>query len=121
MKALLAAALALLAVPGVARAADATLAVRDVPLHGGRSLAAAQSPGRFDLVGLHWRGSGGVSFRTRGPAGRWSPWRPAAPEAEDGPDPGTAEAKRTQAWKLGSPGGTGGAPRVQYPPRRGVP
>ena len=121
MKALLAAAAALLAVPGLARAADdATLAVRDVPLHGGRSLAAAQSPGRFDLVGLHWRGAGAVSFRTRGAGGRWSPWRPAAPEAEDGPDPGTSEAARAGGWKLGNPWWTGGATRIQYRASRGV-
>jgi hypothetical protein len=120
MKALLVAAVALLAAPGLARAADPTLTVSDVPLRGGRSLAAAQSPGRFDLVGLHWRGPGAVSFRTRGPTGRWSPWRPAAPEAEDGPDPATAEAARARGWKLGNPWWTGGATRIQYRASRGV-
>jgi N-acetylmuramoyl-L-alanine amidase len=120
MKALLAAAVALLAAPGLARGADASLAVREVPLHGARALAAAQSPGRFDLVGLHWRGTGSVSFRTRGLSGRWSPWQSAAPEAEDGPDPGTAEAARARGWKLGNPWWTGGATRIEYRAGGGV-
>ena len=44
---------------------------------------------RFTLAGIHWRGSGSVTFRTRSLAGRWSEWRPAAPEDEDGPDLGS--------------------------------
>ena len=41
---------------------------RTVPLHGTRALAAAP-PARFNLVGVHWRGSGSVLFRTRSVAG----------------------------------------------------
>jgi N-acetylmuramoyl-L-alanine amidase-like protein len=101
-----------LALPGVARAGEASLVVREVPLGGGRALAAAAP--RFDLVGLHWRGSGSVSFSTRSVGGRWSVWRPAAPEAEDAPDFGTREAARTATWRLGSPYWTGPSNRIRY-------
>ncbi|MBA3381959.1 MAG: hypothetical protein H0T97_08870, partial [Actinobacteria bacterium] len=40
------------------------------------------SAGRFTLAGIHWRGPGRVAFRTRSLEGRWSAWRPAAPEDE---------------------------------------
>ena len=53
-------------------------------------------PARFNLVGLHWRGAGTVQFRTRSLAGRWSGWREAAPEAEDGPTPARAERARAR-------------------------
>jgi hypothetical protein len=113
LKLVCAAALVALAFPGVARAGQASLAVRDVPVHGGRALAAAASP-RFDLVGLHWRGSGNVSFSTRSLAGRWSPWRPAAPEAADAPDPLSGEAAREAGWRLGSPYWTGPSDAIRY-------
>ena len=45
--------------------------------------AASRSPAFTGVV------PGGSSFRTRSLAGRWSAWRPAAPEDEDGPDPGS--------------------------------
>src|SRR6478736_1617596 len=59
--------------PGTALASGTTLSAHDVrpgvnrPAH------------RFDLVGLHWKGTGGVSFRTRTVVGRWTGWRDAAP------------------------------------------
>ena len=49
-----------------------TIVSRDLPVGGARTLASTQAPIRFDLVGLHWQGSGGVLFRTRSLAGRWS-------------------------------------------------
>ena len=73
--------------------------------------AVNQPPHRFDLVGLHWRGSGSVSFRTRSLAGRWSSWHDAAPE-DDGPDAGTREPRR-RGWELGSPYWTGPSDRIQ--------
>src|SRR5205085_6461843 len=79
MRPLLAALVALLAAPGAAHAAGDGLVARELPLHGSRTLS-AHAPIRFDLLGLHWRGSGGVVFRTRAADGRWSAWRPAAPE-----------------------------------------
>jgi hypothetical protein len=113
LKRVCAAVLVVLAFPGAARAGDAALVVREVPLHGERSLAAAASP-RFDLVGLHWRGPGSVSFSTRSLAGRWSAWRAAAPEAEDAPDALSAEATREASWRLGSPYWTGPSEGIRY-------
>ena len=110
---LLAAALLVLAFPGVARAAQASLVAREVLLHGERALASS-APQSFDLVGLHWRGSGSVSFSTRSLAGRWSSWHPAAPEAEDAPDPLSTEATQTASWRLGSPYWTGPADGIRY-------
>ena len=81
------------------------MAARDV------SVGVNQPPHRFDLVGLHWRGSGSVSFRTRSLAGRWSSWHAAAPE-DDGPDAGTREPRR-RGWELGSPYWTGPSDRIQ--------
>ena len=66
---------------------------------------------RFDLVGLHWKGSGAVSFRTRSVTGRWSGWRAAAPE-DDAPDARTHEL-RLRGWHLGSPYWTGPSDRIQ--------
>jgi hypothetical protein len=112
MKVLLAATLASLAAPGTASAA-VSLTTREVPLHGQRSLAAS-APSQFDLVGVHWRGPGSVEFRTRSKTGRWSAWRRAAPEAEDLPDPGSAEEQDTRGWRLGNPYWTGPSDRIAY-------
>ena len=57
---------------------------------------------RFTLAGVRWRGPGRVVLRTRAIDGRWSPWRQGAPEAEDAPDPGARERRRT-GWRLGNP------------------
>ena len=101
-----------LAAPALARAEPASIVSRDVPLAGGRSLAA--SAPRFTLVGLHWRGRGAVSFRTRSLAGRWSAWQPAAPEPEDRPDRASSEPSLERAgWRLGSPYWTGPSDALQ--------
>ena len=62
---------------------------------------------RFDLVGLHWRGSGEVLFRTRSLTGRWSHWQRGLAEDDlpDGP---------TRGVRIGSPYWTGGADAVEY-------
>ena len=112
MKRVCAAVLVVLAFPGVARAGGAPLVVREVPLHGERTLAAATPS--FELVGLHWRGPGSVSFSTRSLAGRWSAWHAAAPEAEDEPDVLSAEATRDASWRLGSPYWTGPSNGIRY-------
>ncbi|MEX2102949.1 MAG: FlgD immunoglobulin-like domain containing protein, partial [Gaiellaceae bacterium] len=105
--------------PSAAAAADVRLVSRDEPVglaRPGASVVGAPrtAPIRFNLVGLHWQGPGGVSFRTALRPGRWSPWRPARPEAEDLPDPGTDEAAASAGWKVGSPFWTGPARYVQY-------
>ena len=91
----------LLFAPAVARAGT-TIVAHDVTL----ASAATQ---RFDLVGLHWQGSGSVEFRTRSVAGAWSSWRPAAPEAEDGPDHPVEPG-----WRIGNPYWTGASDRIAY-------
>src|SRR5262245_59653163 len=68
-----------------------------------RVLPARTAPLRFNLVGLHWRGSGAVSFRTASLTGRWSSWYSADAEREDLPDAGSPERKRLAGWRLGAP------------------
>jgi flagellar hook assembly protein FlgD len=92
--------------PGVAVASP--LVVRELPV---RADAVSQS---FDLVGMHWRGSGTIRFRTRSAGGAWSGWRVAAPEADDLPDPNTPEGRRSRAWHLGNPYWVGPSTRIQY-------
>ncbi len=91
--------------PGSAFAAETTMVTRDLPR------GVNKAPARFDLVGLHWKGSGSVSFRTRRVSGRWSTWRDAAPE-DDGPDKGNHEL-RARGWQLGSPYWTGPSNRIE--------
>ena len=102
MKLVVSALVALALVP-VAAAADVTIVSRDVPLHpGGRSLAAA-APRRFNMVGLHWQGSGAPFFRTRAAGGRWSKWL----EADD-------DWGRSGSWRKSNPEWTGTANAIQY-------
>jgi hypothetical protein len=111
MKLAFAATVALLATPAVAHA-ETTITAHDVPLRG-RALATSATR-RFDLVGLHWRGSGSVQFRTRTVGGRWSSWRVAAPESEDLPDAGTAERAAARGWRVGNPYWVGRSDRIEY-------
>jgi hypothetical protein len=101
--------LLVLAFPAAA-SAEATLVSRDVPLRADRSLSSATP--RFTMVGLHWQGSGRVSFRTRSLSGTWSAWRPAAPEDEDRPDRGTGEPT-APGWNVGNPYWTGPSDRIE--------
>src|SRR6266545_2501756 len=112
MKIALLALAAFLAAP-TAAFGEVSITMREVPLHGERTLAAS-APTRFDLVGLHWRGSGSVEFRTHSVSGRWSTWHRAAPEAEDLPDDVSAEARAARGWRLGNPYWTGPADRIGY-------
>jgi hypothetical protein len=110
VKVFLAALAAFFAAPAVAVAAP-SVAARDLPA---RSGLVAQAPNSFDLVGVHWKGSGVVRFRTQRADGTWSGWKLSAPEADDLPDRGTAEAKRSRGWHLGSPYWVGRSERIQY-------
>jgi len=92
---------------------EASITMREVPLHGQRMLAAAP-PARFDMVGLHWRGPGSVEFRTHATDGRWSAWRTAAPEGEDLPDVETMEARSAHGWRLGNPYWVDASDRIAY-------
>lgn len=120
----IATALAVLALPAAAQAASRnalpgtnspfpTIESRDIPLGGARSLARSVATSPFTMVGLHWQGTGTVSFRTRALDGRWSAWRPAAPEDEDQPDHGSVERTADAAWRIGNPYWTGVADRVE--------
>jgi flagellar hook assembly protein FlgD len=119
-RAILAAAVLLAVLPSTA-AAGVRIEMREAAVPAMRALASApqvlrvqQAPFRFNLVGIHWQGSGDVSFRTATVNGSWSAWQAARPEAEDAPDPGTTEAVSTRGWKLGNPYWTGPADRIQY-------
>jgi N-acetylmuramoyl-L-alanine amidase len=112
MRAFLIAAVLLLAAPAAAHAADASIWSRDVPLGTARAPAAVASAERFDLVGVHWQGSGRVELRTRTSLGAWSPWQTAAPEAEDRPDRGAAERTRP-GWTVGNPWWAPGSTRLE--------
>ena len=116
MKPLRAAFVLFFVAPGVA-VASPSLVERDLPA---RSGVVAQAPAAFDLVGLHWRGSGAVRFRTERADGTWSSWRISAPESDDLPDRNTAEATRSRGWHLGNPFWVGRSERIQYRLGRGV-
>jgi flagellar hook assembly protein FlgD len=119
-RAVLAAAILFVALPSAATA-GVRIEMREAAVPAARAsastpglLPAQRAPFRFNLVGIHWQGSGGVFFRTATATGRWSAWRPARPEAEDAPDAGSSEAAPTRGWKLGNPYWTGPADRIQY-------
>ena len=73
-------------------------------------LASAHAPGRFDLVGLRWRGPGTVRFRTRALSGSWSSWQTpddANPTWTDASDAlqyrVRGHVSRLRAWYVWSP------------------
>jgi hypothetical protein len=107
MKGLVAAAVLALAAPGTASAAGLSLSARDLDTR------AVLHVKRFQLVGLHWRGTGSVLLRTRTVSGRWTSWQAAAPEDDDLPDRGR-EGRATHGWQIGNPFWTGGADALQY-------
>ncbi|MER3410949.1 MAG: hypothetical protein C4305_00470, partial [Thermoleophilia bacterium] len=98
--------------PGAALAMADSIVARDLPLAGERTVAATRQE-RFDMVGLHWQGPGQVLFRARGLAGRWSPWKGAAPEAEDLPDKESGEPIGPPGWRVGNPWWTGPSDRLE--------
>ncbi len=91
--------------------ASPTLEAHDLAIGGTGAGVAAK---RFELVGLHWQGTGAVRFRIQAASGRWSGWRVAAAESDDLPDANTPEGRRSRAWHLGSPYWVGPSERIQY-------
>ena len=99
--------------PVALASAPATLSTIELGPGRERSLAIAEPQRAFTLVGLHWRGPGRVLFRTRSLEGRWTPWSPAAPESEDGPDSGSPETWTRAGWQIGSPWWVGPSDRLE--------
>ncbi len=99
---LLVACLFALVLPASASAGLATLQMRDIPLHGERSLAVASTTSAFQLVGVHWQGPGRLELRIRTRSG-WSSWRPVREDVEDTPDASSREARPMRGWRLGEP------------------
>jgi flagellar hook assembly protein FlgD len=100
--------------PGTATAQDVRIVARDVPLTTAQASVARAAPLAFNMVGIHWRGSGRVWFRTAARPGRFGPWRPAQPEAEDAPDAGSDELSASAGWHVGNPWWTGDARWIDY-------
>jgi N-acetylmuramoyl-L-alanine amidase/FlgD Ig-like domain len=101
MKLLLATALAALSAPVAALAGGPTLTMREVPLHAERALASAVP--RFNMVGVHWQGSGSVAYRTRRAGGSWTAWRTSD-------DDDRVEA----GWHLGNLDWAGSATAIRF-------
>ena len=97
-----------------AAAGDVRMVTRDEPIGGSERVLSRAAPLRFDMVGLHWRGSGAVWFKTRSAAGTWSDWRYAAPEEEDLPNRGTAEDGAQRGWRFGNAYWTGPSTAIRY-------
>ncbi|MEI8104589.1 MAG: peptidoglycan recognition protein [Actinomycetes bacterium] len=92
----------LLALPAAARAGGVSMVSRDVPL-GTRAAQAVAPVGHFNMLGLHWRGTGSVSFRTRALGGGWQPWQTA-----------DTDSAPVAAWHLGNAVWVEGSDGVQY-------
>jgi hypothetical protein len=115
MKTILALIAVALAAPAAAVAAPA-MTVRDVPLAAMRAPTAraptartltartlAASTPRFNMVGLHWRGSGSVSYRVRLASGRWARWTQS--DSDD---------RLSHGWRLGGLDWTGAATAIRF-------
>ena len=79
-----------------------TMVVRDVPLHAGGRSPAVAAP-HFNIVGVHWQGSGTPWFRVRLVAGGWSPWK----EADD-------DWGRSGVWRKSLGDWIGAADAIQF-------
>jgi flagellar hook assembly protein FlgD len=91
-----------LATPAAASAGLATIQVRELPLHGERALAATAATTPFQLVGIHWQGSGRLELRIRTTRG-WTAWQPVTEDDGDAPDAGSREGRALRGWHLGAP------------------
>jgi hypothetical protein len=116
---------ALLLVPAAASAAPRAVDFELAPGHDAVAAAAGgavrsrplQTPGRFNLVGMRWRGRGqaDVRVRVRRPGG-WSRWERLEVPGDHNPDPGRGEPSRMASDPLW----VGSAGAVQYRTSRRV-
>jgi len=97
-----------LVVPSVAQAGNVALVARDVPLSP-RALQSAAAPMHFNMLGVHWRGTGTVEVRTRSLAGAWRAWHAVDDDAS--PDRGSAER---DTWRDGGLEWAGASKGVQF-------
>jgi hypothetical protein len=104
---------ALVAAAALSPAALGQVAAVDLTPRSHRALASRGAETPFTLAGVHWRGPGRVLFRTRSLEGRWSGWRAAAPDHEDGPDDGSAELRQREGWRIGNPWWVGPSDRIE--------
>ena len=116
MKLLLAALAALaasgaLALPAVASASPTSISYRSLPASGAGDRVVRA--GRFDLVGLRWRGPGSVRFKVRAADGTWGRWLDGIVEGDDRPDFGTREDIASGGWRLGNPTWVGPATAIR--------
>jgi hypothetical protein len=102
-----------LAAAAFAPAALGSVTAVELTPDGSRTLAASRAQKPFTLAGVHWRGPGRVLFRTRSLEGRWSGWRPAAPDDEDLPDSGSREERLRRGWRIGNPWWVGASDRIE--------
>jgi N-acetylmuramoyl-L-alanine amidase/FlgD Ig-like domain len=88
--------------PGVAHAGDVAMRVQEVPL-GHRTLAATAPAQHFNMLGLHWTGSGTVAYRVHRLHGQWGAWVAA-----------DSDGNRTGAWNDGQLDWTGAADAIRF-------
>ena len=103
---------ALAAAPSAFGSSAAHVTTIELRPDGAHSFGTSAALSGFTLAGVSWRGHGKVLFRTRAAGGRWTPWRPGAPEAEDGPDVGSRE-QRLAGWTKGNPWWVGTSDDIQ--------
>jgi hypothetical protein len=101
-----------LVAPQAAHAAGTSILSRDLTSRAGATSSMVRVPGSFDLVGLHWQGSGEVLFRTQRVAGGWSEWQQA--DADSGPDDRSPESRRASGWHLGNAVWAGHSDRIEW-------
>jgi flagellar hook assembly protein FlgD len=106
--------------PGTATAQDVRIVARDVSPAAAQASVARAAPLEFNMVGIHWRGSGRVWFRTASSPGQFGPWHPSQPEEEDAPDPRSHELAESAGWHVGNPWWTGDAAWIDYRVRGSV-
>ena len=87
---------------------------QEVPLGAGARTLASARPPVFDLVGLHWRGSGDVLFRTRSRRRPLERLARGAARADDVPDAARPRVARRSSGGSATRTGSGPSNAIQY-------